>query len=89
MGTNQEREGIMKILSSEELAKKIFKDYEGMSFIGYKFNIQNSPAIRVSNENPDYIRSCTCKFHSVKDISQKKDCRFTSAYRKAKEARLI
>ena len=75
----------MKLLSAEDLSKKIFKDYEGTSFTGYKFKIENSPTIRVSKENPDYIKSCTCKFHSVKDINQKKDCRFTSAYRTAKE----
>ena len=71
------------LLSSKELAKKIFKVYEGMSFIGYKFRIPNSPAIRVSKENPDYIRSCTCKTHSIhgdKPIEKVK-CRYTEAYK--------
>ena len=70
-------------LSSEELATNIFKDYEGMSFTGYKFKIPNSPTIRVSKENPDYIRSCTCKNHSIngdKPVNKVK-CRYTEAYK--------
>ena len=73
------------MLSSEELSNRIFEDYEGMNFIGYKFDIPESPMVRVSKNNPDNVYSCTCRFHSVKDIHFKKDCRYTRAYKLKRE----
>ena len=79
------------MLSPEDLAKKIFEDYKGMKFIGYKFKIFDSPMVRVSIENPDTIYSCTCKNHSINGDKpvEKVKCRYTEAYKIAKEARLV
>lgn len=73
-------------LSSEELAKLIYTDYKGKSFIGYKFKIPKSPTIRVSKIN-SAIYSCTCRAHSIhgdKSVEKIK-CRYTEAFKKAKE----
>lgn len=80
----------MPLFTSEELAKLIYVDYEGINFIGYKFKIKKSPLIRLANGKTFKVISCTCAFHSVKDVDMKKHCRFTKAtliYRKALKER--
>ncbi len=72
----------MKYFNSEELAKKIKEDFEGNIWRWYSFNINNSPQLRVANNNE--VKNCTCKFHSVKDINLKIKCRYTIAFEKWK-----
>ena len=68
----------MKYLNYHELSKLVYEDYTGKNFIGYKFKIDNSPTIRFSKEYKN-LKSCSCAFHSIKDIDFKKDCRYTKA----------
>ena len=73
----------MKFLNSAELTKKIYEDYIGIQFIGYKFKINNSPTIRVT-KGAKKLLSCTCKLHSIHSLKDKK-CRFTEAFELWKE----
>lgn len=66
----------MKFLNPSELSERIYLDYKGTNFNGYKFKINNSPTIRANKKGK--ILSCTCKLHSIKLVKDKK-CRFTMA----------
>lgn len=67
----------INFLNPSELSKRVYLEYEGKNFNGYKFKINNSPTIRVSKGKQNRILSCTCKLHSIKELTQ--NCRFTIA----------
>jgi len=67
----------MKFLNPSELSKRIYLDYEGTNFNGYKFRINNSPTIRTNKKGK--VCSCTCLLHSIKLVKDN-DCRFTIAF---------
>ena len=69
----------MEYLNAEELVEYAQEDGKGHNFKFYSLNgITNSPSVSV-NIDTYKIKKCTCKFHSVKDVTQKSHCRFTLA----------
>ena len=69
------------MINIEKLSKKVVFDYDGVNFVGYKFDISNSPMIRVSKGKKKEINSCSCAHHSIRDIHMKTDCIFIKALR--------
>jgi len=78
----------MKFLNSEELSKLVYEERKGANYRWFSFKeISNPPSLRVNLELTK-VYNCTCQFHSL-HIIDKRECRFISAFEKAKEARLL